>query len=193
MLNPLGLLGKVVLIIAGTAAIVTFIAFSPVLFCHGGGERCGLWFLESLPLAGSLIPAILVFGTISFFPSTRKVLLAALAIVYVAAAIPLVVGSVLGTAERNYLKSHPTKGMQDHAVNSYRQCLDIIARGRAQFSEDQPSAIEHLSLDKCARERKALFDDFQIDPGAVVTLEHEFQINLPGIIESQRRRWPKRT
>lgn len=186
---PLGLLGKVVLIIAGTAAIVTFIAFSPVLLCHGGGERCGLWFLLSVPWAGSLIPAILVFGTICFFPSTRKVLLAALAIVYVAAAIPFVVGNVLGTAKQNYLKSHPTKGMQDYAVKSYGQCLRMTAGGRAQHSDDSPSAIEHWSLDKCARERKALSDEYKIDPAVVSTLEHEFQINLSPLIDSQRRRW----
>lgn len=193
MFDLLGVLGKVVLIIAGTAAVVTFIALSPVLFCHGGGEKCGLWLLGSLPLAGSLIPAILVFGTICFFPSTKKVLLAVLAIVYVAAAIPLVVGSVLGTAQRNYLKSHPTKGMQDYAVKTYGQCLDMAARSRAQFSDDQPSAIEHWSLDKCARERKALFDDYQIDPAIVAASEHEFQINLSPLIDAQRRRWPKRT
>ena len=175
MLNPLSVIAKVVLIIVGTAAIVAFVALSPVLVCHGGGEKCGLYLLATLPLAGSLIPAILVLGTIYFFPSTKKVLLAALAIVYVAAAIPLVVGSVLGTAERNYLKSHPTKGVQDHQVRTYGQCLNMLAQERAQKTDDQPSAIERWSLDKYARERKALFDDYQVDPAIVATSEHEFQ------------------
>jgi hypothetical protein len=113
-----------------------------------------------------------------------------LALVAVTAAIPGIVGSILGTAERRYLKSHPTKGMQDNALWSYKNCLNIIARGRAQFSEDQPSAIERLSLDKCARERTALFDEFQVDPGAVANVEHEFQINLPPLMESQRQKFP---
>jgi len=193
MFSPLSFLAKVVLTIAGTAAIVAFIALSPALFCHDGGEKCGLWFLDSLPLALDLTPAILVFGAIYLFPSTKKVLLSALAIIYVGAAVPIIVGTILGTAERSYLKSHPTKGMQDYAVKTYRQCLDMTARARAQFSDDQPSTIERSSLDKCAGERKALFDDYRIDPAIVATSEHEFQINLSPLIDAQRRRWPKRT
>lgn len=164
---------------------------SPMLFCHGGGAggNCGEGLLASLPLALLLTPAILIFGTIFFFPSTKKVLLSVLAIAAAAMTVPTVAGYILGAAARSYTKSHPTKVMQDHAIWSYKYCLEAIARERAQFSEDQPSAVEDLSLDKCARERKALFDDFQIDPGAVATLEHEFQINLPLLMESQKRRW----
>ncbi|MFZ0766416.1 MAG: hypothetical protein WAN01_21255 [Bradyrhizobium sp.] len=192
MLNPLGFLGKVVLIVLGTAAIVTFIAFSPVLFCHGGGEKCGGWFLLSLPGAGALIPAILVLVIICFFPSTKKALLAAVGIYYLAGLTLFFVGTSWGTAERNYLKSHPTKGMQDNAVRSYGQCLNMLAQERAQKTDDQPSVIERWSLDKCARERKALFDDYQVDPAIVATSEHDFQIRLSPLIDEQRRRWPKR-
>jgi len=68
MLNPLSLIAKVVLIIASTAAIVAFIAFSPIIFCHGGGAggNCGEGFLASLPLAFVLTPVILIFGTRAF-------------------------------------------------------------------------------------------------------------------------------
>jgi len=188
----LRLLAKVLLVIVGTAAVVAFIALSPMIFCHGGGAggNCGEGLLASLPLAMVLSPAILAFGIIYFFRSTKKVLLSALAIVAFMAAVPIIVGNIWGAAQRSYLQSHPTKSMQDNAVNSYRHCLNIIARGRAQFSEDQPSAIEHLSLDKCARERKGLFDDFQVDPSTVAIVEHEFQINLPLLMDSQRRKFP---
>jgi len=192
MLDRLNFVAKVLLIVVGTAAIVAFIAFSPMIFCHGGGAggNCGEGLLASLPLAMVLGPAILVLGIVFFFRSTAKVLLPALALVAIAAAIPGIVGNMLGTAERRYLRNHPTERMQDNALRSYKHCLDIIARGRAQFSEDQPSAIERLSLDKCARERTALFDEFQISPVAVANVEVEFQINLPQLMESQRQKFP---
>jgi hypothetical protein len=195
MLNPLSVIAKVVLIIGSTAAIVAFVAFSPIIFCHGGGAggNCGEGFLASLPLAFVLTPVPLIFGTIFFFPSTKKALFIVLAILAAITIIPPLAGQIVGTAVQSYRKGHPTKAMQERAVHSYKYCLDSTARGRAQFSEDQPQAIEHLSLDKCSIERQALFDDYQIDLGTVATLEHEFQINLQQLMEDQRHRFPKRT
>lgn len=192
MHNPLSVVAKVALIIAGTAAAFAFITFSPILFCQGGGAggNCGEGLLASLPLALLLTPVILVFGIIVFFPSTKKVLLSVLVIGIALMAAPTIAGHIVAAAVRSYTKSHPTKAMQDHAVGSYSYCLDATARNRAQFSWDQPSAIESSSLEKCARERNALFDDFQIDAGVVASLEHDFQSNLPLLIETQRRRFP---
>lgn len=184
------LLAKCVLIIAGAAVIFAFITFSPMLFCHGGGAggKCGEGLLASLPLALLLTPAILIFGTIYFFRSTKKVSIAVLACAAAAITVPMLAGHILAIGARSYGESHPTKVMQDHAVFSYKYCLEIVAKQRARSSEDQLSAIEHWSLDKCARERQALFDRFQITAGAVTALENEFQINLPLLISSQKRR-----
>jgi hypothetical protein len=190
MFDLLGVLAKCVLIIAGAAVIFAFITFSPMLFCHGGGAggNCGEGLLASLPLALFLTPVILIFGTIYFFRSTKKVLLSVLAVAAAAITVSTIASHIWAAGARSYMRSHPTKVMQDHAVFSYKYCLEINAKRRARISEDQPSAIEHLSLDKCAKERQALFDDFQINPGAVATLEQEFQINLPLLISSQKRR-----
>jgi hypothetical protein len=188
MVGPLSVLAKGVLIIAGTAAIFAFITFSPILFCHGGGAggNCGEGLLASLPLALLLTPVILIFGTIYFFRSTKKVLLSVLAFGAAAITVPTIAGHIWAATARSYMRSHPTKAMQDHAIHSYHYCLESVAKHQARFSEE-PSAIERLSLDKCARERQGLFDDFQINPEAVATLEHQFQINLPLLIASQKR------
>jgi hypothetical protein len=193
MFDWLGFLAKVLLIVVGTTAIVAFIALSPMMFCHGGGAggNCGEGLLGSLPLALVLSPVILVLGIIFFFRSTAKVLLSALALLFVTASLPGVVGSILGTAEMSYLKMHPTKKMQDYALVSYKNCLGIIARGRAQHFDDEPSAIERLSLDKCAKERTGLFAEYQIDPTAVMNVELEFQTNLPLLVETQRQKFPE--
>jgi hypothetical protein len=185
-----GVLAKCVLIIASAAVIFACITFSPMLLCHGGGAggNCGEGLLASLPLALLLTPAILISGTIYFFRSTKKVSLSVLAFVAAAMIVPMLAGHVLAIGARSYGKSHPTKAMQDHAVFSYRFCLEVVARQRAASSEDQLPAIEHWSLDRCARERQALFDRFQIAPGAVTALENEFQINLSRLISSQKRR-----
>ena len=134
------------------------------------------------------------FGYNLFFSLYKKALLAAVGIYYLAGLTLFFVGTSWGTAERNYLKSHPTKGMQDNAVRSYGQCLNMLAQERAQKTDDQPSVIERWSLDKCARERKALFDDYQVDPAIVAAFRSMtfFQIRLSPLIDEQRRRWPKR-
>ena len=192
MFDVLNVLSKCVAILMVAVAFFVFVAFSPTIFCNGGGAggNCGEGFLASLPLAMVLTPAVLIFGTIYFFRSTKKVLLWALALLAIAMTLPGVVGGVLGTTVQSYLKSHPTKDMQDYALRSYRTCLDMRARARAQHSEDQPSAVERVSLDKCARERGALFTELKIGPGAVTNVEHEFQVNLPLLMETQRQKFP---
>jgi len=180
-------LAKCVLIIASAAVIFVFITFSPMLFCARGGA-CGEGLLASLPLALLLTPAILVCGAIYFFPSTKTFLLYASAFAAAAMIVPMLAGHALAIRARSYAESYPTKSMQDSAVHSYKYCLEIVAKQRAHSSADQLSAIERWSLDKCAKERQALFDRFKIASGAVTALENEFQNNLPLLISSIKRR-----
>jgi hypothetical protein len=194
MFNVLEVLSKCVAILMVAAAFFAFVAFSPTIFCQGGGAggNCGEGYLASLPLAMVLTPAVLIFATIYFFRSTKKILLSVLALLVIAESFPGIVGAVLGTAAQSYVKSHPTKDMQDYALRSYGTCLDMRARAQAQHSDDEPSAIERVSLDKCARERAALFTESQIDAGAVTNVEHEFQVNLPQLMETQRQKYPQK-
>jgi hypothetical protein len=182
-----GILAKCVLIIAGAAVTFAFITFSPMIFCHGGGAggNCGEGLLASLPLALLLTPVILVFGTIYFFRSTKKVLLSVLVLVAVAIAIPTAVGHIGAFAVRSYRSSHPTEEMKNYTLRSYTDCLQIRAKNRAYDSND-PSAIEDWSREKCAKGRKAFFDDFPGDAERIAVAEHEFRINLPLIIASTK-------
>ena|ERR1700743_2104103 len=194
MSDVLEALSKCMAILLISAAVIAFVAFSPTIFCQGGGAggNCGEGYLASLPIAMLLTPVVLVFATIYFFPSAKKVLLWALALLVITGSVPGIVGSVFGTIAQSYNKSHPTKDMKDYALQSYKNCLGMMARAQAQHFDDEASAIERLSLDKCARERKGLFAEYQIDPGAVTIVEHEFQVNLPLLMETQREKWPEK-
>jgi len=194
MSDVLEALSKCMAILLITAAVFAFVAFSPTIFCQGGGAggNCGEGYLASLPIAIVLTPAVLVFATIYFFRSTKKVLLWALALLVITGSLPGIVGAVFGTIAQSYIKRHPTKDMKDNALQSYKNCLGMTARAQAQHFDDEASAIERLSLDKCAKERKGLFAEYQIDPGAVTNVEHEFQINLPLVMETQRQKWPEK-
>lgn len=187
MSDLLGVLAKCVLIIVGAAAFFAFLTFSPMIFCRGGGAggNCGEGLLASLPLALLLTPVILVFGTIYFFRSTKKVLLSVLALAAVAITLPTAVGQIGAFAVRSYRSSHPTEEMKNRELQSYTGCLQIRAKNRAYESND-PSAIEHWSLEKCTKGRKAFLDDFPSDAERVAVAEHEFQINLPLIIASTK-------
>lgn len=185
MSDFLNVLSKCVLIIAGAAVCFAVITFSPMIFCHGGGAggNCGEGLLASLPLALLLTPVIIVFNTIYFFRSTKRVLLSVLAFAAVVITIPTAIGRIGAFAVRNFRSSHPTEEMKNRGLQHYTGCLEIRAKTRVWDSSD-PSDIEHWSLEKCAKGRKAFLDDFPSDAERLVVAEREFQINVPQMIAS---------
>ena len=187
MFDALNVLAKCVAILMGAAVLLAFVAFSPMIFCHGGGAggNCGEGFLASLPLAIVLAPAIVILGTIYFFPSTKIVLLPILALEAAAIIVPIGISQLGARNAENYIWADPPKGMKEGYLRSYAGCLEGNARSWPNRRAD-PSATEHGALLRCAPKRQTFLNQFPKDAEAIAAVEHEFQVSLPNLIAPRK-------